>query len=498
MSIISTISEFARKNSLFTGKSLIVGCSGGSDSVALLRILREITDSDIYVVHVNHGLRGQDANLDEQFVVELCDKLNIPCKVYGFDVKREAEYLKRSLEDTGRILRYRAFEDYQRELFGDDYLDKSVVCLAHHKDDVAETMLMNLFRGSGIEGLITPKPKTATVIRPLLCVTKSELIDYLKEINQDYRVDDTNFELDCTRNKWRNSIIPMINSVSNKNASDALFSTYELISDDADYLSQESEKVYSEITEVDTKTIDVDALSKTHKSIMSRVIRMLWLETFGDLIDLERTHVDNIIDLFSSTKSSGSTIDLPFNRLAYVIDGRGGFCSKDDFDEVGMRLFANKGFVFCEKDISFGLYEMSEKHSLLPHLKRVLSVQIVENCNDLVYNSNSWFYPIFEDSDGEELVFGQVDNDLQFGKAGSSSHKKIGRLLMDKKLPLGIRDRVAGVYVGEEVLWIPGIGHSKGFVDEVSMGKFFETLEGVKRPIKYLCVRIDLSEDCNG
>ena len=95
----------------------------------------------------------------------------------------------------------------------------------------------------------------------------------------------------------------------------------EMISDDADYLSQESEKVYSEITEVDTKTIDVATLSKTHRAIMSRVIRMLWLETFGDLIDLERIHVDNIIDLFSSTKSSGSTIDLPFNRFLYVLAG---------------------------------------------------------------------------------------------------------------------------------------------------------------------------------
>lgn len=492
MSIIDTINNFSKSHSLFEDKALIVGCSGGSDSVALLRILLEITNNDIYVVHVNHNLRGASSDEDERFVVSLCKELNVPCEVYSFDVKKKALELKRSIEDTGRILRYQAFSDYQNELFGTEYLTKSVICLAHHKDDVAETMLMNLMRGSGLDGLIAPKAKTSTVIRPLLCVTKNEILSYLSDIKQVFRTDLTNFEEECTRNVWRNSIIPIMNEVSNKTTSDALFSTYELLSDDLNYLSGVSDEVFSKTYDIRTKSIDLSSLDGIHRAIATRVIRTLWLSVFGDLTDLEKVHVDDVFELFVSKKPSGTTIDLPFNRVSFVVDGRGGFCQKKDFADVCKTILGKKGFLFCENNQEFMLDNNDINNSVLPQYKGVLSVEIIENSNDIRYNTNSWFYPVFDGETISDLRFGCVDLSLNFGKAGSNTHKVISRLLMDKKVPVCIRSKVFGITKGAEVLWVPGLGHSDGFVDEISSIKFYEANCNQKTPVKILKVTVNL------
>lgn len=488
MSIIPRVKAFAEVNDLFEDKALIVGCSGGSDSVALLRILLEITDNKIYVVHVNHQLR-ESAKDDERFVLELCESLDVPCKVYSFDVSAKASEMKRSLEDTGRILRYQAFEDYQAELFGENYKEKSVICVAHHKDDIAETMLMNLFRGTGAEGLVSPKAKSENVIRPLICVSKSELTDYLDSISQSYVTDATNFENNCTRNIWRNTFIPEIAKVSTKIPRDALYSTYELLADDVDYINSQCEIVFDKVYDKKSKTIDLSGLKGCHKAILSRIIRKQWNEVFGNLIDLEKIHTDDILNLYTTNKSSGTTIDLPFKRCAFVIDGRGGLCNKDAFESFCIEYFENKGFIFDRNDKAIDLDCESINNAVFPQSGFVLCAQIVENIKDLRYNTNSWFYPVFGLEMFKNLKVGRLNGTSIFGKAGSGTHKKINRLLMDKKIPSCIRDKVVGVYNSENVLWIPGIGHSEGFIDEKSSVKFFEAFVD-EVPDKYLVVQI--------
>lgn len=489
MSIISDVKEFVSANSLIGNETLIVGCSGGADSVALLRILHEITSNDIHVVHVNHNLRGEESDGDEAFVVSLCQTLGIPCKVYSFDVAKKAKELKRSLEETGRILRYQAFDEYAKDLFGDEYIDKTLICLAHHKDDLAETMLMNLFRGSGLDGLITPKVKAERLCRPLLCVSKSELIKYLDSINQEYRTDATNFLSDCTRNIWRNEVIPLISNCANKTPSDALYSTYELLRDDDDYITHECDRVFDEVYDKELKVLDVKLLRGCHKAISSRIIRRLWMLTFGDLTDIEKVHVDGILGLTDMNKSSGTTIDLPFGRIGFVVDGRLGLCYKDNFESFCKAIFEKKGFIFSECEVIIDCVKNLIFNTELPQCGCVLSAQIVENREDLLYNINSWFYPIYGDYESLNLRLGNLNGELRFGRAGSDSHKRLSRLLMDLKIPGCIRNQVWGVYSGDEALWIPGIGHSTGFVDEISYMRFAESNKE-NMPENYLVVSL--------
>lgn len=489
MSIISRVKDLVNSASLFGDKTLIVGCSGGADSVALLLILQSICDNDIHVVHVNHNLRGDASDEDEAFVKSLCARLNIPCKVYSFDVAMKASEMKRSLEEAGRILRYQAFDDYSMSLFGEDYLNRTLICLAHHKDDLAETMLMNLFRGSGLDGLVTPRFKSGRLCRPLLCVSKAEIVSFLDSINQSYRTDESNFISDCTRNMWRNDIIPLISEASNKNPSEALYSTYELLKDDFEFIESECESVFDKVFDEESKTIISSELRECHKAIRTRLIRRLWLKTFGNLVDLEKVHVDSILSLLDDNKSSGTTIDLPFGRIAFLVDGLIGVCQSSDFENKCRAIFAKKGFIFESDKSTINCAKNLTINTELPQCGFVLSAQIVENTDDLLYNTISWFYPIYGGDDTPSIQYGSLGYDLKFGRAGSDSHKRLNRLLMDMKVPSCIRNQVFGFYCGDEALWIPGIGHSVGFVDEVSFKRFAEANVN-NMPDKYLAVSL--------
>ncbi len=475
MEFLEKIRDFSTENKLFDGRDLIVGCSGGADSVALLYVLRAITDSRIHVVHVNHGLR-QEAKRDEDFVVDLCKTLDIGCKVYSFDVSSKASEFGRSVEDTGRILRYQAFEDLSYELFGEDKNDRSVICLAHHKDDLAETFLMNIFRGSGLEGLVSPKAKSDRVIRPLLCVTKKEILEYLDEIGQAHCEDATNFENCCTRNIWRNDVLPKISEVSVKKPSSAIFETYELLSDDLDLVTALTDEAYSKYADRKNLTLDTAVFKNCHKAIAQRLVRNLWKDTFGNLTDFEKKHVESVIGLCTDNGATGRTLDLPFSNMAFVAGGRLGFCKSSEKENGLIRAMRSRGlFLYDSKSDPISLADI-QKTTKIPNSNIKINLEIVENIEAIRYNTISWFCPFSTGSEIHDLKFGPLDRSLSFKRAGTSHTTVCDKLFGDLKVPSAVRDLVCGVYDGEQVLWIPGVGHAIGFTDDVSMSKFIEGL----------------------
>ena len=223
----------------------LVALSGGADSVCLLLVLKQL-GYFVEAIHCNFHLRGEESDRDELFCKNLCAEKQIPLHLVHFDTREYAQLHKVSIEMAARQLRYHHFASLCHDLGFDG------VCVAHHQDDVAETVLMNLIRGTGIKGLSGIKPKIQqrlrvgakagipiplTVIRPLLCVTRDEIEHFMKEIGQDYVTDSTNLVPDVLRNKIRLQVLPLLDEIA-PSASRNIVETAENVAFAEEFLDQ--------------------------------------------------------------------------------------------------------------------------------------------------------------------------------------------------------------------------------------------------------------------
>lgn len=186
---------------------ILVALSGGGDSVALLRILHALG----YVceaAHCNFHLRGRESDRDEVFVKRLCERMEISLHKIDFETERYAAENKISIEMAARELRYNWFAEIKEKTNAD------VIAVAHHQDDSVETVLLNLIRGTGLNGLLGIRPRNGDVVRPLLCVSRKEIMNYLQEIKQEYVTDSTNLQDEYTRNKIRLNLIPLMQEIN--------------------------------------------------------------------------------------------------------------------------------------------------------------------------------------------------------------------------------------------------------------------------------------------
>lgn len=221
--MIEKVRQYIEKNSLLDHTGLyLVGVSGGADSVCLLLVLKKL-GYKAEAVHCNFKLRGKESDRDEQFVASLCRREDIPLHTAHFDTRCYAELHKVSIEMAARQLRYNYFEQLRHDI------NAAAICVAHHKDDSVETVLMNLLRGTGINGLTGIKPRNGHILRPLLCVSRNEITRWLKSEQQDYVTDSSNLVPDVTRNKIRLEIIPALNKI-NPAASACILTTAQRVS----------------------------------------------------------------------------------------------------------------------------------------------------------------------------------------------------------------------------------------------------------------------------
>lgn len=185
----------------------LVALSGGADSVALLRSLQAL-GYHVEACHCNFHLRGEESQRDEQFCVDLCQQLNVPLHRIHFDTREYAALHKVSIEMAARNLRYQYFEQLRHDL------NAVAICVAHHQDDSVETVLINLVRGTGINGLTGISPRNGYIQRPLLCVTRNDILDYLENLQQDYVTDSSNLIDDVVRNKIRLNVLPLLKDIN--------------------------------------------------------------------------------------------------------------------------------------------------------------------------------------------------------------------------------------------------------------------------------------------
>ena len=202
--MIQTVKKFIGQHKMLKKRiKVLVGLSGGADSVSLLLVLHEL-GYNTHALHCNFRLRGEESDRDEQFVTELCQRLGIPLSVKHFDTRKYARLRHISIEMAARELRYKYFEEMRAELHS------QAIAVAHQKEDQAETLLLNIIRGTGIRGLTGMHPVNNHIVRPLLCVSRQEILSYLEAKGQNYVIDSTNKEHDALRNRIRLELIPML------------------------------------------------------------------------------------------------------------------------------------------------------------------------------------------------------------------------------------------------------------------------------------------------
>lgn len=298
-----------------SGDVIVAGVSGGADSVCLLLMLYRLAKEvpiRLVVVHVNHGIRNE-AKEDASYTEQLCKDKNIPFYLIETDVRKYAKENGLSEEEAGRKIRYEAFERILKEL------GEGKIAVAHNANDRAETMLFHLFRGTGLSGASGIKPVRGEVIRPLLCLSREEIEDYLKEEEVAFCTDDTNREDIYTRNRIRNHILPYAEENICHGAVAHMWDTADMLLEAEEYIGKEARKAYEnclEKADLYKKEIilNVDCLIKEDELIQKYVILKAMEELTAARKDITSAHILSIIALLN--KAGTKQISLPYGLTA--------------------------------------------------------------------------------------------------------------------------------------------------------------------------------------
>lgn len=427
--VYDAISKF---NMLKDCKSIVIGVSGGADSMSLLKFFsdfRRTSNIDILAVHINHCLRGEESNRDENFVKEYCIRNDINFKIYRINIAEESKRLKIGLEECGRKYRYEIFSSLAVS-------DDTKIATAHTLSDNIETVFINLIRGTGIKGLCGIPPVRGNVIRPLSFVTRDEIEKYCRDNNVDYIVDSSNLERNYDRNKIRLDIIPLFKNIS-CSFEESFGKTINQLRQDSEYLDYIASIHYKKVSL--QFGYDATKIKKLNISIMSRVIiKIIFNET--SYIP-EKKHIEMIIDII---KKGSGTINISGNFFAilereilYIVEAS----SLKDRWEYKLNLpkiLTEHRKKFIIKTISIDEYQtLSDKYN-----------NIKNNCLDY-------------DKLGNNPVIRNKRTGDCFLPLGKKSSKLLKKLFNERKIPIAIRNNIAIISNSKnEILWVESLGVS--------------------------------------
>ena len=292
--------ETIKKNKLIINEDKIVlGVSGGPDSISMLNVLREIKEEkiikyEIVVAHINHLIR-EEAIEDEEYVKNYCEKNKIKCYIKRIDVQELAQNKKIGTEEAGRRARYKFFDEVLKKT------NSNKIAIAHNKNDKIETIIMHMLRGSGLSGLVGIEPmRDNKYIRPLIECDREEIEEYCKKEKLEPRIDKTNFENDYTRNKIRNIVIPYIKKEFNPNIIETMNRLSEVATEEEAYMNKIVKQTYEKILfDVKEKKIilKLKEFNEQEEIIKSRLILHTVKVLMGSSEGIEKIHIKDIIKL---------------------------------------------------------------------------------------------------------------------------------------------------------------------------------------------------------
>src|SRR3990170_2942083 len=437
-----------------SNNSVVVGVSGGPDSVALLNILHSINSAKnlhfrFYVAHLNHQLRGKSSEDDAQFVENLSKELSLPFILKNVNIQEIANQTKRSIEETARIERYKFFTESSQKY------NASAVAIGHTADDNAETILHRIIRGTGISGLegipvkrpLTPD-STIQIVRPLLFTWRREIIDYLGKEQQNYRTDVSNYETTCFRNKIRLELIPLLEKQFNPNIKNTLVQLCQIFSANNEYLSPEAKKILKDSTIESTEgsyTLDTHFLTKQPRILQQLVFQEILNIMQIPLQEITYEHYTKILNEIAK-KGRGRHFQLPGKLYLWHEHGMLYF-KKDLLPQPCIPLLSE---IPIQIPGTTPIYPLGKLVSEILDIKD-LSLDVykkTKTSGEEIFDLQSITMPI--------AVRRRKEGDT-ISPLGIRGIKKIKDLLIDKKIPLKERDSVPIVVMNNQPIWVIGI-----------------------------------------
>lgn len=406
------------------GEHILAAVSGGADSVCLLCVLNSLKETlgiRLEAIHVHHGLRGAEADRDAGFVKDLCQQLNIPLRIVKRDVAGYAAREGVSLEEAGRILRYEAFYETARERGCEK------IAVAHHLDDQAETILHHMVRGSGLRGLGGIRPVRDQIIRPLLYVSRDEILSWLDQEGLSFCQDSTNGKNHYTRNRLRNQILPLLKQEINPSAAENIARVGRLSSAADEYLTVQAEKLFAAYgVERDSQTgIPISVLKSQESIIQTYLLLHMIKKAAARSRDITFVHVEQVQKL--AEKTVGKQVSLPYDLTAktdytHLWISRGKCGQSGEKEAKSLPILEYQQFPY-------------EKHMKIP-----------EN------QYTKWF--------DYDKIKGTLS--FRFRETGdyfllpSGGRKSVKSYMIDRKIPADLRGRIPLLAEGSQVLWLVG------------------------------------------
>lgn len=451
-SLLFQVKKDIREHDLIRpGFHVVAGISGGADSVCLLKVLKELSrdlNISITAVHVNHMLRGAESDADEAFVADLCRRWEVPLRVLRADIAQVSRAKGLTEEEAGREVRYGYLFQVLRELSAD------VIATGHHYEDNAETVMLNILRGCGLEGLAGMDFKSGSIVRPLLGIRKSAIEDYLSGEGIPWRTDSSNLSGKYARNRVRNLLFPAMKEHFGIDPAQMLNRMSSLARRDEEYLAKQARMYFEQMCAVTGSGISLDSkmLGRLDAAISSRIVRLAWERSTGSMKGLENIHVDEIIKLCRESGTGkrlclpkGWTALLSYGRLTIIPgcpDKKAAWCYP--LNVPGTVQVAEAGGV-----IEALLLSREEFREMYPH--GTVSSE-TSNTQVFDYLKIGCGINIRNRRDGDRI--------RPFRSPGE---KKLKKFLIDNKVPAEKRDEIPLVAVGSKIVWVVGMRTSDEF-----------------------------------
>lgn len=439
--MINTVLETVKKyNMLNIGDGVVLGVSGGADSVALFHVflyLKQKYNLKLICVHVNHGIRKEEAIRDQEFVRELCNKLNIPIKVFKGDIPKIAKNLKQTEEEAGRNFRYEMFNKVLKE----ENFNK--IAVAHNLNDQAETVIMRMFRGSGLKGLGGILPVRDNIIRPLINCSRNDIEIFCSNNNISYITDSTNKETDYLRNKIRIDLLPYIQKKFNSNIVATLAKTAEILQEEEKYIYSESLNAYKNCVIKNSYGLEIDLLKlkKYSKNIITRVVRICFENYNSKLYNISSKHVDMVENLINNT--SGKKVNLPNSIIAEKI-----------YDTI--IIYNNSEELNFLYEIKMGCFEYIKElnYYLSCNNKKISKEHFINTCT-YIFN--------YDKINNDIVLRNRKPGDkIYIKKLGGN--KKIKNYFIDNKIPRYKRDLIPLLADGNNIILLM---HKDGITNDI-------------------------------
>ena len=410
------------------GEKIVLGLSGGADSVCLFHILRQLGYS-LEAVHVNHGIRGAQADRDEQFVRMLCEGYKIPFHSFYFDVPAISKEKHLSLEEAGRMVRRQAFEEV---------LEKTKakhIALAHHGNDQAETFLFHLSRGTGVKGLSSMKPVENEFIRPLLWAKRTEIEQYVQEMGYEFVEDATNALLEYTRNKIRHQMMPLFEEINPKSVSHILGAAEKLEAVSA-YIDREAEKVWRLSAVVDEQEVQIlkSVFMQADNVLQIPVLQKAVEYLTGSLVNITEEHLQKLLKLFSM--QTGKELHLPGGLTAMrTYEGIRMFFREEIEVSKPLEITGEGSFVFGGRTFVVTVENWDER--------KIFPIKNYTKCFDYDKIKKGLFLRTRES--GDYLQINQ-----------NHGRKSLQDYMVNEKIPKEERQKIVLLAEDSHILWVVG------------------------------------------